>query len=196
VLTLKKVAVTGGVASGKTRVCQILKKYTGGYYLSADEIVHQLLSSNAAVIQKVVDLLGTEILTAHKIDRNKVAEKVFDDLHKLDALEKILHPEVEKEIINHYNKLKSLDRYPVLIVEIPLLFESNMDAIFDVTIAIVCDEKLSARRFDKGKAEFEKRTKRQMHQDEKAKRADFVIANNSDLQTLEKNTKEIASKLL
>ena len=73
-LKLKKIAVTGGLAAGKTTVCQIFKEL-GAYVVSADEIVHQLLSPDTAVGQQVVSLLGSDIVSGQIIrseeDRRK-----------------------------------------------------------------------------------------------------------------------------
>ena len=75
-LKLKKIAVTGGLAAGKTTVCQLFKEL-GAYVVSADEIVHQMLSPDTVVGQQVVSLLGSDIVSGLGIDRKKIAAKVF-----------------------------------------------------------------------------------------------------------------------
>ena len=75
-LKIKKVAVTGGLAAGKTTVCQLFKEL-GACVVSADEIVHQLLSPGTAVGQQVVSLLGSDIISDQGLDRKKIAAKVF-----------------------------------------------------------------------------------------------------------------------
>src|SRR3990167_10662892 len=104
-LNLKKVAVTGGVSSGKTTVCRILEDH-GAFQVSSDEIIHQLLSLNTICIKQVTDLIGSEIFKDGKIDRKKVAELVFSSEEKLKALEKILHPLLFEEIEKLYQQIR------------------------------------------------------------------------------------------
>ena len=105
--------MTGGLASGKSTVCRILKEL-GAYTVDADTIVHQLLSPKNAVGSKVIQLLGTNIITEDQIDRTKVANIVFKQPKLLTALEKILHPEVQKAIDREYDQIMS---------EVPLFVE-------------------------------------------------------------------------
>jgi dephospho-CoA kinase len=89
----RKIAVTGTLSSGKSTVCQLLKEF-GAYVVSADEIVHRLLRVETEIGQKVIDLLGEEILSEGQIDRAKIAKKVFRNPQLLQALEQIIHPQV------------------------------------------------------------------------------------------------------
>ena len=75
-LKLKKIAVTGGLAAGKTTVCQLFKEL-GAYVVSADEIVHQLLSPDTAVGQQVVSLLGSDIVSGLKSIEKRSPLKCF-----------------------------------------------------------------------------------------------------------------------
>src|SRR5580700_5876146 len=96
-LKTKKIAVTGGLAAGKTTVCQIFKEL-GAYVVSADEIVHQLLSPGTTVGQQVIKLLGSDIISGQELDRKKIAAKVFFQRDLLHLLEEIIHPAVFDEI--------------------------------------------------------------------------------------------------
>lgn len=194
---LKKGAVTGGLSSGKSTVCQFFRKL-GCYVISADEIVHELLSVNQEIIQKVVKLFGTEILINNQIDRAKIAKKVFSQPQLLKFLEEILHPAVQEEIKKQYElKKEGLDS--LFIAEIPLLFETGSNSFFDFTIAVVADESLSKERFklktQYGEDEFEKRQLRQLSNQEKIKRADYVIINNGSLIDLQNTVFELYQKL-
>ena len=80
-LRLRKVAVTGGLSCGKSSVCRIFKEL-GAYVVSADEIVHRLLSTKTNLGQQVISLLGKEIITNGKINRSTIAKKVFNDPNK------------------------------------------------------------------------------------------------------------------
>jgi dephospho-CoA kinase len=186
-LTLKKIAITGGVAAGKSTVCQFLR-HLGAYTIDADEIVHQLLSS-PTLSKQIVDFLGTDVIINGTLSREKIAKKVFDDPKKLESLEKLIHPYVLKEIEKNYKKVRAEKKYPLFVVEMALLFEIGVQKDFDYTVAVIADETLCKKRFTK-KA-FEKRTKRQLSQDEKAQKADFVITNDGSLKKLKEKVKKL-----
>jgi len=139
-LIFRKGAVTGGLSCGKSTVCRILKEL-GAYVMSADEIVHKLLSPKTDIGQKVVNLIGAEILIDGQIDRSVIAKKVFNQPHLLQSLENLLHPAVQEEIETESAYVESNQLASVFIAEIPLLFETGGERFFDFTIAVVADVK-------------------------------------------------------
>ncbi|MBI2743805.1 MAG: dephospho-CoA kinase [Chlamydiales bacterium] len=193
-LTLNKVAVTGGLASGKSSVCQILKA-CGAYVISADKVVHELLTPNSVVGQRVIDLLGSEILNDHKIDRDKIAKKVFSSPELLDSLEKILHPAVLNEIQRAYQKTREDQKHSLFVAEIPLLYESESHEFFDVVIAVVSDETLCQKRYadatKRTSKEYYLRMKRQLEPHVKAAKADYVITNNGTYEDLKHQVQQL-----
>lgn len=188
-LILKKIAITGGLSSGKTSVCHILQA-CGAYVVSADEIVARLLTPGTAVGQQVIHLLGPEILNGQKIDRDKIAKKVFSEPKLLERLEKILHPVVLDEIEQEYQKRAKGHKYPLFVAEIPLLYESESHHAFDLVVAVVTDEELAKKRYfnatRRHPEDYENRMKRQLHPSKKAAHADFVIHNNGSIEELTK----------
>lgn len=198
-LVLKKLAVTGGLSSGKTTVCKILENL-GAYYVSADQIVHQLLSPKTKIGKKIIDLLGSDILNGDQFDRAKIAEKVFSQKDKLYALEQILHPAVINEIKNLYDHIKKSDKYILFVAEVPLLFESESENFFDAVLAVVADPELCKKRFQSKslapEEEFEKRMARQWDVKQKASKADFTISNDEGLKELEKNVAKLLERIL
>lgn len=198
-LKLKKIAVTGGLSCGKTSFCRLLKEL-GAYVLSADEIVHQLLSNDALVIQKVVALLGPDILVNKQIDRSRVARKVFQNYKLLNNLEEIVHPAVYEQIEKQYQLQKENSSPPTLFVaEIPLLFETNGEKSYDYTVAIVADIEVCLERFrqqtGRDQQAFNLRASRQWPMMEKATKADYVIMNNTTIHDLRDVTRELYSEL-
>lgn len=193
-LTLRKVAVTGGLASGKTSVCRILKEL-GAYVLSADEIVHQLLSSDHNLIHQVTELLGSEVCVEGKIDRSKVAAIVFHQPKLLKSLEKIIHPVVRNVINQRFNQERQNPQYPLFVVEIPLLFEACFESGFDFTVAVVANE-AKCRERCLYPEDYEQRTSKQMTPREKSERADFTIENNGSLDDLYRKVKELYEHLI
>ncbi|CAF22946.1 MULTISPECIES: dephospho-CoA kinase [Candidatus Protochlamydia] len=198
-LKLRKVAITGGLSCGKSSVCRILKEL-GAYAVSADEIVHHLLSSDVNVSQKVVDLLGKSILKNNQIHRSLLAERVFQNYRLLTGLEKILHPAVYGEIEQQYQKQQdSKNQFPFFIAEVPLLYESDGAKFFDTIISVVADPEISLQRFKththKSEKEFQSRMARQISPLEKAIRADYVVLNNGTLSELQQSLRELYQEL-
>lgn len=198
-LNLVKVAVTGGLSCGKSSACRIFKEL-GAYVVSADEIVHRLLSqANSTLGKQVIGLIGKDIVINHQIDRSQIAKKVFKHPELLKALESLLHPAVRQETEKLYNQVKEARQAPLFVAEIPLLYETGGDSFFDYIIVVRADENLCRQRFKQStgydEAEYERRMKRQMDTTEKAKRADFVIANNGSMEDMRKAVKEIYQKL-
>jgi dephospho-CoA kinase len=191
VLNLRKIAITGSLASGKSTVSRILQEY-GAYVVDADEIVHSLLSSNTPTGKKVIELLGPEIVVASQIDRSKLSEIVFSDFEKLTNLEKILHPAVKQEIDRRFNYVKNNPSYKMFVAEVPLLYEAGMEKDFDVVIAVISDKAVAQKRYTA--QQFEERWARQ-HKD-KAAKADFVITNNGDLKMLKSSIEAIIDRLI
>ncbi len=179
--------MTGGLASGKTSVCCIFEQL-GAYVVSADKIVHQLLSLKTPVGQQVARLFGPEILSDGQIDRKKIAEKVFSDIRKLKTLEKLIHPAVLDEIEKRYQKIKQDPVYSLFVAEIPLLYEIESQGLFDTIIAVTADPLVSRARFVQTTGyppeEYDRRMTFQLSLQEKAARADFTIVNDGDLTQL------------
>lgn len=190
---LKKIAVTGGIASGKTTVCQMFKEM-GAAVFFADEIVHELFS-NRKLIEKIMSEFGEKILQNGQIDRNALGDLVFKDPQKLKRLEAILHPMVLDRIEEEYVKAKGL----FFVAEIPLLYEIGFEERFDIVVAVIADEKIAKKRFmAKGfsEEEFERRSQRHLTPEEKAALAHFVLTNNGTLDHLRKEVLQLKEQFL
>lgn len=198
-LKLRKVAITGGLSCGKSSVCRILKEL-GAYVVSADKIVHQLLSSDANLGQQIVSLLGPSIWVNNQLDRSCIAKLVFHDQDLLQALEKLIHPAVYREIAKQYQEQCNLTTPPPLFVaEVPLLFESHGNHDFDKIIVVMANEELCCERFNQstgtGKEDFYQRMKQQMPLKDKALLADFIIRNDGTLEDLKEATQTLFTNL-
>lgn len=193
-----KVAITGGIACGKSQFCLFLMEL-GAYVVSADKIVHQLLSPETDLGKKVIQLLGPDILKGDIIDRSAVAKKVFSNAELLNSLEHITHPAVFQEIERQYKECCAKGLYPLFAAEIPLLFEAGAEKCFDTTIAILADEERCIDRFIKAtglsREEYFQRMTRQLSPKEKAARASIVSFNNGSLQDFKAEAKKIFKQL-
>lgn len=197
-LNLKKVAITGGLSSGKTTVCKIFRDL-GAYTVSSDEIVHNLLENNRTLQRQIVNLLGSDILTNNLPDREKIAKQVFSNPEKLQALEGLIHPAVFHEIESQYNKMKSDKNYSLFVAEVPLLYESKGQGNFDAVITVLSEEKKCKERFktltNKSESQFDDRMMRQMPPEAKAAKANYLIMNNDSLEKLQAQVAQLSSKL-
>jgi len=197
-LQLKKIAVTGGIASGKTTVCKLFQTY-GAYVINADQIAHQLLSQNNLQSHKVIKLFGETILTDGAIDRKKLANVVFEDKKKLQQLQALIHPFVRQEIQKEWQEACKKN-VPLFVAEVPLLFEARFDTDFDATILVVCDEETCSARFCKKhnstKQDYERRARFLMPVEEKCQKATYIIDNSKTFRELEEQVKHLFTKLI
>jgi dephospho-CoA kinase len=122
-----------------------------------------------------------------------VAARVFGDDERTKWLEEVLWPRVGQRVAQFR---ESVEDAPAAIVEVPLLFESGMESAFDKTIAIVSDEQVrSERAAARGHELVEARAARQLTQEEKSQRADFVVHNDGDLRELETKLSDVLATL-
>ncbi|HSX10689.1 MAG TPA: dephospho-CoA kinase [Chlamydiales bacterium] len=185
-LSLRKIAITGGVASGKTSVCRFFEEL-GAYVVNADAIVHELLTPDTDLGQQIIRQLGNEIIKNGQISRRIVAEKAFKDPATLKKLEELLHPAVLQKIEELYVSACRADRYSSFVVEIPLLFEIGADKFYDVAIAVLADEAIARKRFEQAgfpKTEYDLRMNRQLKPEKKAAKARYTIHNNGSMEEL------------
>ncbi len=180
-LKLKKIAITGGVASGKTSVCQFFEEL-GAYVVDADAIAHELLTPNTDLGQQLIQQFGPEILKNGQISRTKMAEKAFKNPKQLQKLEQLLHPAILHRIEELYERACRAERYSSFVVEMPLLFEIGADPFYDVTIAVLSDEAAAKKRFKK--TDYDLRMQRQLTPEEKAAKAHYTIHNTGSLEDL------------
>jgi dephospho-CoA kinase len=191
-LNLRKIAITGGIASGKSSVCQIFKKL-GAYVVSADAIVHELLRPNTDLGKIICQLLGIDCPKSDNEFRKVIAEIVFKDSESLKILETIVHPVVLKEIEKLYNCALEKRVYTNFVVEIPLLFEIQNEQFYDVVITVLADENLAKKRYSG--SHYDIRMKRQMKPEVKAKLSHYVIQNHGSIDDLEKQVIQINQTL-
>ena len=189
------VGLTGGLGAGKSEALRALGEL-GAATLSTDAVVHELLEQDE-LRKLVVARLGEQVAPAGTLDRSLIAERVFGDEEARGWLEGELWPRVGKRVLEWRQEIGELrPPPPAAVVEVPLLFESGMDAAFDATIAVVADEavrevRASARRH----TAVAERAERQLTQEEKAHRADFEVRNDGTLDELRETLSQVLARL-
>jgi dephospho-CoA kinase len=186
-LKLIKIAVTGGVASGKSSVCRFFENL-GAYVVIADAIVHELLKSDTNLSQQIVRQFGHEVIQNGQISRKILADKAFQDPIQLKKLEELIHPAVLKEIERLYTVACNLGKFTSFVVEIPLLFEIGVASFFDVTVTVLADESEAKERFHRAgfqKTEYDLRMKRHLSPEQKASKSHFTLQNKGSLESLQ-----------
>ena len=192
------IGLTGGIATGKTTAANIFKNL-GANVIDIDEIAREVVRPGTKSHQKIVNTFGEDVLSPDKsIDRPKLANLIFKDRALRGKLDKITHPAIIKEM-NRRAEMLSSSRL-LVIVDVPLLFETNMDSFFDNIIVVTCKEKAQIKRLRKrdglSAEEARQRMASQLPLEAKIRRANFCIDNSGSFEETEKQAKKVWEKLI
>ncbi|MFA6192959.1 MAG: dephospho-CoA kinase [Sulfurimonas sp.] len=186
------IALTGGIATGKSTVASLLA-LNGMRVIDADTISHEILDASVSWVEET---FGKEFIDGAKVNRTKLGSLIFSDEKKKRILEEFLHPKIRAEIEQRSIKQDSF-KFPYLI-DIPLFFEK---ASYDIknSVVVYTPSDIQLERFMKrngySKEESIKRINSQMPIEEKKKRATWVIDNSKDLKHLQKECEEFVDKI-
>ncbi|MEH7248773.1 dephospho-CoA kinase [Neobacillus niacini] len=175
------IGLTGGIASGKSTVSNMLKEMDIAV-IDADVEARLAVEKGEPAYQKIVAEFGDEIVLPNgEIDRQKLGSIIFHNTEKRQLLNSIVHPEVRKRMNDQVDVAKSRGE-KVIVLDIPLLFESKLTSIVEKTILVFVDRGVQLQRLmernDLSFEEAEARVNSQMPLDEKVALADAVIDNN------------------
>ena len=168
------VGITGGIACGKSTVC---KKFADLDWevISTDSLVHQLLLDDIEVVEQIINRWGATVLDVRgSIDKAQLADVIFKSSLDRAWLEGLLHPKVRERWMSSIQ----LSSHRNFVVEIPLLFENDLDALFTKTISVYASPSMQSLRLQKrglSEAAILFRINAQMPVEEKSNRAQFVI---------------------
>lgn len=188
------IGLTGSIAVGKSKVLEILKDLSYKT-VNMDDISHEVLNYDD-IRSKIASMISADVVINNKVDRKKLSSIVFNDKKKLEILNNIVHGKIIEEMINIINNNKE----KVLIIEVPLLFELNLEKYFDKIIVVYTNKDLQCERIMKrnniDKEHAQKLISTQMDIDEKRKKTKYIIENEKDIKSLIENTKRIMDAII
>ena len=196
------IAITGGIASGKSSLCQYLQKLNY-MVLSADAIAHDLLDNDLDVKQSLQQVFGDEILSHSeialaKIHRSVLAKKVFHEPEKRKILEAILHPKIHFKA-KQMRALWLSQGLELAFYEIPLLFETKQEAQFDKIVLLASSEQTQLKRMIEERSfsveDAKARIEAQIPLKNKINKAHYVIQNDKTKLDFEVACDEFLTKL-
>lgn len=179
----KKIAITGSIGSGKSAVSLYLRDL-GYCVLSADDIVSSLYEMDTNLKFELQQLTNQELILDNKINKKVMSHLLFTNIEFKQKAEQLIHKRVYEEIFSRIEKCQR----PIVFVEIPLLFETQMEEYFDQIIVVDIDDQIRLQRLMKyRKLSLEvinERLKFQMDSKLKREKADIVFDNNGSLEEL------------
>ena len=193
-----RVALTGGIATGKSHVLQEFRK-RGVPCLDADELARGVTTAGTEATAQIAERFGRDILdSSGAVDRQKLGVVVFADASARRDLEAIVHPAVYRAIAAGLRAFELLEKSPVSVADIPLLYETGHAGDFDKVIVTVCSrseqiERLKARGLNDHEAE--QRLAAQMSADEKALRADYIIRTDGTVESTNQQVDQVLQLL-
>jgi dephospho-CoA kinase len=180
--------LTGGIASGKTLAARFFAD-KGALVLDADAEARQVVLPGSAGLARIVEAFGAGMLTPEgMLDREKMAAVVFADPAQRKLLDGILHPLILGAMFAKADGLRTGGHAGIVVLDIPLLFECNLQARFDKTVLVYADEELQIARLMErnglSESQARQRLAAQMPIERKRALADFVIENTGSQEAL------------
>ena len=199
-MSILKIALTGGIACGKSSVSQIFKEM-GVPIIDLDVIAREVVEPNTQGLTELVSNFGDGILNADKtLNRQSLRQQLFEHPSKQQLIEEILHPKILEKMQRDIENLNT----QLVIIEVPLLVEQNLSHLFDRAIVVDCSEQNQLKRLlqrenideNLAKTMISAQASREQRLELGEKISTDVIENNSDILSLEQKVKSLAQQLL
>ena len=195
-----KIGLTGGIGSGKSEVSNFLQSW-GAYIFDADKESKNIINNNLEAQKEIIKEFGSDVIDPNQtINRQKLAKIAFQDEFHQQTLNAIIHPYVFKKINNSFEKIKIENNHNCFVVDAALIYESGADTHMDYVIVVSSlishrTERVMSRN-NITREDFLKRVSLQWPEEDKENMADYIIQNNSNLESLEKEAKKVFDTLL
>ena len=193
------VGITGGIATGKTTVANLLREL-GVAHIDYDFLARQVVEPGKAAWKDILAYFGSQVLNEDKtVNRKKLGSIVFQDLEKRRKLESFTHPRIHELFVKQVDEIAKKSPGSIIQVSIPLMIEQNLQRMFHKLVVVYISEKQQIERLmarDR-MSEAAARTilKAQLPIAEKVGYADFVIHNSASIEETKKQVKELLRKL-
>ncbi|TKB85161.1 MAG: dephospho-CoA kinase [Nitrospira sp.] len=173
------VGLTGGIATGKSTVAGIFKRY-GATVIDADALAREVVEPGKPAWREIVETFGKTVINPDRtLNRQALGTTVFGHPGRLRQLEQIIHPRVAREQIRLTKQAALNDPRAIVIYDVPLLFEAGIDKRVGATIVVTADRETQIARLKErnglSRTEALRRIKSQMPLAEKRRRADYVL---------------------
>ena len=189
------IGVTGGIASGKSNVCNVIKEL--GYpVIDCDKITKELSEINKPIYNAILNNFGNDfLLEDDNLDKKRISKLVFSDPSKKMLLDSITHPIIKDEVLRQLSLYES----GLVFVEIPLLYEAKFDSICDKVICVFLSKKKQVERLIEREGIDEdyalKKIHSQMDLYMKKSLADYVIDSKGSFEETKLQVENIINKL-
>ena len=199
-MTTLKIALTGGIACGKSTVSQIFKKL-GMPVIDLDVIAREVVMPDTKGLDELVSLFGKAILNSDKsLNREALRQQLFGNPDNQKLIEEILHPKILEKMQMDIQKLNT----QLVVVEVPLLVEQNLSPLFDRAIVVDCSKQNQLKRLLKRENMDEKLAKTMISAQASRKQRlalveklpTDILENNSVILEMEQEVQDLAKKLL
>jgi dephospho-CoA kinase len=193
------IGLTGGIASGKSTVSNMIRKQ-GIRVIDADKIAREVVEIGKPAYEQIVKTFGQDILHEDKtINREKLGALIFSEEKKRQELNQIVHPAVREEMLKQIEEEKA-HQAKIVVLDIPLLFESKLTYLVDKTIVVYVDKETQLKRLMKRNSYSEEEAKMRIDSQlplmEKVKLADEIIHNQGSIEETRAQVHELINKVI
>jgi len=202
-----KLGLTGSIGTGKSTVSKMFREKLNVPVYDSDESVHELYDVNGDAVKPIRELFGEDVLDANtggmSIDRKRLGEKVLGRPEEMAKLEAIVHPLVEEKRKRFVEAQRAAEAAAdVLVFDVPLLFEKKLENTVDGILVVSCSPETQRERVmnrtegaKMSLEKFEKVREMQMQDDEKRKRATWVVDTEKSLEETERDIERIMKEI-
>ncbi len=187
------IGITGSSGAGKSTVCEILEAYYKVTIINADKVARKLSKRGTNYVIDIISKFGKSIVDENgELKRRKLAEIIYNDSKKREELNKCTFKYIKKEIERQIKKAQA----DTIIIDAPLLFESELNKICDKVIGVISNRELQIERIvardDIDYEDAEKRLNAQQTNEFYMNKCDAIIENNNNLKSIKENVEKIA----
>ena len=139
------VGITGTSGSGKSTVAGIIQQNYNAQIIDADQIAKELTQQDTEYLRKITKTFGEEILENGKLNRKKLADIIFSDKKQKEKIDKL----TQKYVVDEIKKQVKESKNKLVLLDVPLLFETKLNEICDITRGVIADKKQKIERICK-----------------------------------------------